>query len=708
MRCVRASAGQATPNPIDLPNAKIMLKKSCSQLALSIATLFSVTGLCVTPSAFADSTNGYVIEPQTMDRSVDPCTNIFDYSNGKWLKDNPIPADRSRYSAYDEITERNLAALKQIAESASANGANGTTAERLVGAYYHSGMDEAGIEAAGIKPLAEGLAQIAAIQNRGQLITTIAQMQKAGSAPLFNFYVDQDAKNTLRYIPQLAQGGLGLPERDYYLKHDPKTVQIRAKYVAHLEKMFTLVGDVPDVAKKEAAVVLNMETNLARASLSNTELRDPLVSYHLMTLSGLKKVDARTNWADYFQQIGIATPGEFNLGQPKFFKEAAHMLATESLTDWKIYLRWNLLNASANDLSSAFVNENFDFYGRTLAGTKELPPRWKRVLNNIDRNIGDALGELYVAKFFSPEAKASVLDMVNNIKAAMHQSIDHLDWMSAATKLEAIKKLNAINVKIGYPDQWRDYSTLVIDADSYANNNMRATQFEFNRMLAKLGKPIDRNEWGMTAPTVNAYYNPTMNEIVFPAGILQPPLYHQSADLAANYGNTGATIGHEMTHAFDDEGRQYDLNGNLKSWWTKQDEKNFLKRAIAIEKQFDEFNPIDDLHVNGKLTEGENIADLGGMKIALAALNTALKSNPQPELIDGLTQQQRFFVANAQSFRSEVRPEQLRLQLATDPHAPDYTRVIAPIANMPEFTAAFSCPVGKSPLRPIDKRVDIW
>ena len=680
-----------------------MLKKSC----FCIAALFSFGAISFSTYAFADSTNGFVIEPQTMDRSANPCTDIFEFANGKWLKDNPIPADRSRYSAYDEVTERNLAALKQIAESAASDG-KASPAARLVGDFYHSGMDEAGIEAAGFKPLADELAQIDAIQNRSQLITTIAQMHKLGSAPLFNFYIDQDAKNTLRYIPQMVQGGLGLPERDYYLKTDAKTVEIREKYVTHLEKMFALIGDTPDAAKRNAATVLAMETRLAKASLGNTDLRDPLVSYHLMTMTGLKKIDPHTNWADYFQQIGITNLHEFNVAQPKFFNEAGHMLMSVSLADWKTYLRWNLVNAAANDLSSGFVNENFDFYGRTLQGTKELPPRWKRVLTNIDKNIGDALGELYVAQFFSPESKAGVLAMVNNIKAAMRDSINHLDWMSAATKEQAIKKLNAINVKIGYPDTWRDYGTLKIDPGSYANNNMRANEYEFNRMLTKLGKPIDRNEWGMTAPTVNAYYNPTMNEIVFPAGILQPPLYHLNADLASNYGNTGATIGHEMTHAFDDEGRQYDLNGNLKSWWTKQDEKNFIKRALAIERQFDEINPIDDLHVNGKLTEGENIADLGGMKIALQALNTALKTNPQPELIDGLTQQQRFFVANAQSFRSVTRPEQLRLQLATDPHAPDYARVVAPVANMPEFSAAFSCPADKSPLRPADKRVDIW
>ncbi|PRC92324.1 M13 family metallopeptidase [Solimicrobium silvestre] len=682
-----------------------MFKKTPLQIGFAAALLCFAAPSFSAASGFV---NGLVIEPQTMDRSADPCTDFFEFSNGQWLKDNPIPEDRSRYSAYDEVTERNLSALKKIAENAAKNPDKATPAQRIVGAYFHSGMDEAGIEAAGAKPLAEGLAQIAAIQTRTQLMDAIAQQHQIGAAPLFNFYIDQDAKNTLRYIPQLAQGGLGLPDRDYYLKSDAKTLEIRSKYSAHLEKMFSLLGDTPEVAKHNAAIVLSMETRLARASMSKIELRDPQASYHLMTLAGLAKIDHGTDWTNYFNQIGLKAPGEINVAQPKFFAEAGHMLKNVKIADWQTYLRWNLVNASANDLSTAFVNANFDFYGRTLAGTKELQPRWKRVLTNIDKNVGDALGELYVAQFFSPAAKAGVLEMVNNIKVAMHESIDNLAWMSATTKLQAIKKLDAINVKIGYPDKWRDYSALVIDADSYANDNMRANQFEFKRMIAKLGKPIDRNEWGMTAPTVNAYYNPTMNEIVFPAGILQPPLYHLDADLASNYGNTGATIGHEMTHAFDDEGRQFNADGNLKSWWTKQDEKNFIQRASAIEKQFDEFNPIDNLHINGKLTAGENIADLGGMKIALQALRTALKGKPQVELIDGLTPEQRYFVANAQSFRGLTRPEQLRLQLATDPHAPEYARVLGPIANMPEFTAAFNCPADKSPLRPSNKLVNIW
>jgi putative endopeptidase len=472
--------------------------------------------------------------------------------------------------------------------------------------------------------------------------------------------------------------------------------------------MFGLLGDDATTAKRNAATVLSLETRLAKASLTKVQLRDPKSSYHLVDLKGLAKVDGKSPWTSYFKEIGLDQPGEFNLAHPQFFAEAGKMMSSLPLADWKTYLRWQLANARAEDLSSNFVTAHFDFYGRTLAGAKELKPRWKRVLINIDGNIGEAMGQLYVAKFFGPEAKAGVLDMVNNIKLAMRESIGKLDWMSDVTKEQAYKKLDTLNVKIGYPDKWRDYSTLTLVSDNYAENNMRSAEFEFKRNLNKLGKPIDRNEWGMTPPTVNAYYNPTMNEIVFPAGILQPPLYHVNADLAANYGNTGATIGHELTHAFDDEGRQFDAQGNLKSWWTKDDEKKFLVRAKAIENQFDEFNPIDKLHINGKLTEGENIADLGGMKIALAALRKAEETKPQPKLIDGLTWEQRYFVANAQSFRSSMRDEALRLQILTNPHAPDKYRVIAPIANMPEFSQAFQCSADKSPLRAEAKRVNIW
>jgi putative endopeptidase len=684
-------------------NKKIVLQRG----VLAGMLCFSVSVNAVTP--INATSNNLVVESQAMDQTADACIDFFQYANGTWLRDNPIPADRARYSAYDEITERNLLALKTIAENAAENlNREQGAAERLVGSYYQSGMNEAQIEADGAKPLAAGLLQINAIQTREELLSVIANQHQTGVASLFNFYVDQDAKNTTRYIPQIAQGGLGLPDRDYYLKTDLKTREIRQKYLIYLERLFALMGDQSDVAKQNAEVVMALETRLAKASLTKVQLRDPQASYHLMDVSGLQKLASHTLWANYFKDIGLAAPGQINVAHPKFIVEADRMLNSVPLAQWKTYLRLHLVNSWAKDLSSNFVDANFDFYGRTLAGTKELQPRWKRVLTTIDANVGEALGQLYVAKFFSPQAKAGVLEMVVNIKLAMRDSISKLVWMSDTTKQQAYKKLDTLIVKIGYPDTWRDYSSLQIDTGSFAINNMLADEFEFKRNLAKLAKPIDRNEWGMTPPTVNAYYNPTMNEMVFPAGILQPPLYHVGADPAANYGNTGATIGHELTHAFDDEGRQFDAQGNLKSWWTKQDEKNFLTRVTAIEKQFNEFNPIDKLHINGKLTAGENIADLGGMKVALKALRNSLKVTPQAAEIDGLSPEQRFFIANAQSFRGLMRDERLRLQLATDPHAPEKYRVIAPLANMPEFSKAFNCSAENSPLRAEAKRVSIW
>ncbi len=656
--------------------------------------------------AAAASGTALVLEPQTMDMSADPCTDFFQYANGKWLAANPVPADRSRYTAYDEVSERNLAALKALVEQAE-QGKTNVAAARLVGNYYKSGMDEAVIEAAGIKPLQAELSRIGALRNRAELPALLAHLHATGISPLFGFGIDQDAKNTARYIPQLGQGGLGLPDRDYYLKNDAKTRTLRGQYLAHVQRMLVLMGQTAGSAQRDAATVLALETRLAKASLSKVALRDPQQSYHLTTLKGLQKVAPQADWRGYFSGIGLETPGEFNVGQPAFFAEAARMLATVPLDQWQAYLRWHVINATASDLSQSFVDEDFDFKGRILAGTKELQPRWKRVLTTVDGNIGEALGELYVAKFFSPAAKAEALAMVGNIKQAMRETIDELSWMTTATKTEALKKLDAVVVKIGYPDRWRDYSSLKIEPTGYLENSLRAAQFEFRRNLAKLGTAIDRGEWGMTPSTVNAYYNPTMNEMVFPAGILQPPLFHVDADAAANYGNTGATIGHELTHAFDDEGRQFDASGNLKSWWSKADEAAFLKRAKTIEAQYDEIEPVPGVKINGKLTAGENIADLGGLKIALRALQMAQKSKPQP-VIDGLTPEQRFFVANAQSFRANIRPEKLRLQLATDPHAPERYRVLAPFANMPEFAAAFACPAERSPLRPESKRVVIW
>ncbi len=675
---------------------------------MRLSTLTAAVLLSLAQAALADAPgDNLVLESQTMDRKANPCTDFFQYANGKWLADNPIPADRSRYSAYDEVMERNLRDLKAIVEDA---GKTNGGAAHLVGDFYHSGMDEAAIEAAGAKPIAPMLQSIAAIDNRQALMDVLAGQTRMGMQPLYVFFVDQDARNTLRYIPQLTQGGLGLPDRDYYVKTDAKTRKIREQYLAHVEKMFTLLGESAEQAKADAATVMRMETRLARASMTNVEQRDPQATYHLMDLAKFSALDKHVDWAHYFEKIGLAQPGDMNVAQPKFFVEADHMIDTAPLKDWQTYLRWNLAHNSAPSLSNAFVEANFDFYGRVLAGTKEMQPRWKRVLRTIDGEAGEALGELYVAKAFGPDAKAAALEMVGNIKTAMRDDINGLVWMTPETKKRAMEKLDTLSVKIGYPDKWRDYSSLKITPDDYAGNVERANEFEFKRNLDKLGRPIDRNEWGMTPPTVNAYYNPTMNEIVFPAGILQPPLFHVKADAAANYGNTGATIGHELTHAFDDQGRQFDANGNLKNWWTKDDEKHFLARIANIEKQFDEFNPIDKLHINGKLTEGENIADLGGLKIALQAFLHSKEGQAelQAGTIDGLTAEQRFFVAYGQSFRSSQRDEELRLQILTNPHSPDKYRVVAPLANMPEFAKAFSCSGAQSPLRPVATRVDIW
>ena len=646
-----------------------------------------------------------------MNRDADPCADFFDYANGKWLAANPVPADRSRYTAYDEVSERNLAALKALVVEARSAGADATKPSRaaaLVGAFYRSGMDEARIEAAGAAPLAGELARIAGLKDRPALPVLLGHFHASGIAPLFGFGIDQDAKNTVRYVAQLGQGGLGLPDRDYYLNQDAKTRTMRAQYQSHVARMLALLGQTPAAAQRDAATVLALETRLARASLSKVALRDPQASYHLVDLPGLQKMAPHVDWRGYFTSVGLPAPGQFNVGQPLFFAEAAKMMTDVPLAQWRTYLRWQLVNAAASDLSQPFVDEDFAFKGRILAGTLELQPRWKRVLTTIDGAIGEALGELYVEKYFGPEAKAEALDMVTNIRLAMRETINELVWMTPATKTEALKKLDAVVVKIGYPERWRDYGTLQIDEQSYFDNSLRAAQFEFRRNLAKLGGPIDRGEWGMTPPTVNAYYNPTMNEMVFPAGILQPPLFHVKADAAANYGNTGATIGHELTHAFDDEGRQFDAAGNLKSWWSPADETAFLARAKVIETQYDDIMPIDGVHINGKLTAGENIADLGGLKIALRALMLSQKTRPQPAEIDGLSIVQRFFVAYAQSFRANIRPEKLRLQLATNPHSPEKYRVLAPLANMPEFAAAFACTPERSPLRPVDKRVDIW
>jgi putative endopeptidase len=523
---------------------------------------------------------------------------------------------------------------------------------------------------------------------------------------LFRFGSNQDAKDSTQVIGGASQGGLGLPERDYYLREDDKSKQLREAYLEHVAKMFRLLGDSADTAAAEAARVMTIETALARASMKNTDLRDPLKTYHKMTLAELKNLTPNFSWDNYFKLQNHPELAEINIGQPEFFKALDAQLTTTPLDDWKVYLRWHLVNAAAPGLPTAFVTQDFEFRGKTLTGAKEIQPRWKRCAQSTDRALGEAVGQAYVEKYFPPEAKARALLMVHNLIAALHDDLQTLPWMGPETRAEATAKLEAFAVKIGYTDKWRDYSALKIDRGSYAENQLRSAEFEFARRLNKIGRPVDRTEWGMTPPTVNAYNSSSMNEIVFPAGILQPPFYDPKADDAVNYGGMGAVIGHEITHGFDDHGSQYDGKGNLKNWWTDEDAKNFKARAACVSDQFDSYVVDGDLHENGKLVLGESIADLGGLTISYAAYEKSLQAKPRPADKDGFTPEQRFFLGWAQVWGANVRPEFARLQANTNEHPLPRFRGNGPLSNMEEFRKAFGCKKGDAMVR--EQACKIW
>ncbi|HYJ46265.1 MAG TPA: M13 family metallopeptidase [Pyrinomonadaceae bacterium] len=675
--------------------------------ALLVALCLSLN--IITGQTPATAQSGHGIDLQYMDRSVKPCQDFYQYANGNWLAKTAIPADRSSWGTGSELYEKNLTLLHEILEEAAKDtAAPKNSPQRKVGDFYRSGMDEARVEAEGAKPLAQEFARIEAVKDLPTLQEEIARLHKQNLSPAFNFFGYQDFKNSTRIIAWLYQGGLGLPNRDYYTKDDDKSKEIRTQYVAHVARMFELLGDKPEQAAKEAETVMGMETRLAKASMTPVEERDPNATYHRMTLKELNQLTPGLTWDHYFKSIGLSDPGDINVAQPEFYKEVARMMTGTSVGDWKTYLRWQLVNAEAGRLSSAFVNENFNFNGKVIRGTKELQPRWKRVLTATDTALGEALGQLYVARAFGPQAKAKAQELIMNLKAALRDRLKVLDWISEATRQQALKKLDAIAVKVGYPDKWRDYSSLNLDAGSYVTNAMRADEFEFQRNLGKIGKPIDRAEWSITTPTVDAYYNPNFNEIVFPAGILQPPFFDPQADDAVNYGGVGSVIGHELTHGFDDQGRQFDAEGNLKSWWTSEDEKNYNARAQLVETQYNEYVPLEALHINGKLTLGENIADLGGLKIAYLAFQKSLEGKERPPSIDGFTPEQRFFLSFAQNWRRNTRPEAVRLMLQSDPHSPPRFRVNGPVSNMPEFFQAFGCQPGDSGIRAAGAQVKIW
>lgn len=646
------------------------------------------------------------IDPKNLDLSAKPQIDFDQFANGGWKKANPVPAAYSRWGAFNEVEEHNQVALRAILERV-AKPESRNAIETQVGDFYASGMDRAAVESAGVAPLKPELSRIEALKSTQDVQTAIARLHRLGANAAFIFTSEQDPKNTTMVIAANGQGGLGLPDRDYYLREDEKSKNLRTQYIAHVQKMLELAGDSPEAAQAGAAAIMNLETALATGSKKRTELRDPVANYHKLPLAEVQKLTPHFDWPAYFKALEIPAPAEIDIGQPEFMQAFDAALASTPVSDWKTYLRWNLLRSTAPYLSSPFVDQDFAFYGKTLTGAQELRERWKRVLGTVDAYLGEALGQLYVKDNFPPESKLRMLKLVENLRLSLHDRIETLEWMDDATKAKALAKLAAFGVKIGYPEKWIDYSSVKIDRSSYVTNVLRAREFEVARELAKIGKPVDRQEWEMTPPTVNAYYHPTMNEIVFPAGILQPPFFDSKADDATNYGGIGAVIGHEMTHGFDDEGRQYDDHGNLTDWWTPESAKRFNERAAGIVKQFNGYTPIDDLHINGELTQGENIADLGGLKIAFAALQKTMIGQPRQE-VGGFTPEQRFFLSWATVWHTNIRDEALRLQLNTDPHSPAKFRVNGPLSNLDDFAKAFDVKEGAPMYRAAADRVSIW
>jgi putative endopeptidase len=625
-----------------------------------------------------------------MDKSVDPCNDFYQYACGNWIKNNPIPADQAEWGRFNELHEHNQLVLRNILEKTSAENSSRSPNDQKIGDYYFSCMDEAGINAKGITPLQPTLDRIAAMSSKDQLPQLMGYLHTNGVNALFSFGSEPDAKNSMMEIAGTDQGGLGLPDRDYYLKTDEKSVEMRKAYVAHITKMFELMGEPADKAAADAAVVMKLETALATASMDRVERRDPNKTYHKMTVVELQKLSPTFVWNGYFATLKGPTFTSLDVSEPEFVKGMNQMISTTSLDDIKTYLRWQALHTTAPMLPTDFVNENFNFYGKTLTGSKELRPRWKRCVQFTDGDLGEALGKAYVAEEFPPESKAATLKMVNELEAALKTDITELSWMTPETKKQALDKLAHITNKIGYPDKWRDYSTLTIVRGDALGNSLRANDFEFKRQLNKIGKPVDRAEWGMTPPTVNAYYNGQMNNINFPAGILQPPFYDPKVDNAVNYGAIGAVIGHELTHGFDDEGSQFDADGNLRNWWTAKDREQFDKLEACFVNEYDGFVAVDDVHVRGKLTLGENTADNGGLRVAHMALLDVLTTTPEKPT-DGYTPDQRFFVGWAQVWCESERPEFARMMAQVNEHSPGKYRVNGVVGNMEEFQKAFSC-----------------
>ncbi len=685
-----------------------MKKPHIAWSALLVLALVSLAS-AQPPQSVAGSALPYSpsLDVSSMDKSIDPCVDFYQYSCGGWQKKNPIPPDQVSWGVYGKLYQDNLNFLRGILEAAALTKAANGSVTQEIGDFYAACMDEPAIEKLGLGALKPELAAIVQLKSTHDLAPLVARLQLNLGGILFASGSRQDPDNSEQQIAGLSQGGLGLPDRDYYTKDDPKSKETRERYLLHVQKIFELSGDAADVAKKNAETVMRIETALATASMTRVEGRDPYKRKNKIKLADLEQLVPDFDWPAYFRALKTPQFEIINVAPPSFFKEVNARLKEEPIENWKTYLRFHTVNSYSPYLSSAFVQENFDFGSRYMRGAKELQPRWRRCVQFTDRDLGEALGQAYVKKVFSSELKASTVDMVRRIEDAMAQRIGQLDWMSPETKEQALTKLRGIRNKIGYPDKWRDYSSVKIARNDFLGNVQRGTEFERHRNFNKIGQPVDHGEWGMTPPTVNAYYSGQMNDINFPAGVLQPPLYDAKMDDAPNYGNTGGTIGHELTHGFDDQGAKFDAKGNLRDWWTKDDKQKFEERTKCVADQYAQYAVVDDIHINSRLTLGEDVADLGGEILAYVAWQGATKDKGL-KTVDGLTPEQRFFIGFAQWDCSNEREENMRLRAMTDPHSPSKYRINGVVVNMPDFARAFACKAGQPMVNPPAKVCKVW
>jgi putative endopeptidase len=642
-----------------------------------------------------------------MDRAVSPATDFYSFADGQWVKDNPIPADKARWGGFTQLAERNSYLIHGLLEDAAASAAPRGTPRREAGDFYVSAMDTNRLEKLRFEPIAGDLKRIDRLTSMRELFRLLARFHDEGLGSLFAAGVDADAKHSSIYALELHQGGLSLPDRDYYLKE--KFAAQRQAYREHAAKMFALLGEPPDRAAADAGIVLDLETALAQASRPREDLRDPDKNYNKFTKAELSAKNPDMSWQVYLSDRGLAGITYAIVGQPEFFEAVDKLLASRPLSDWKVYLRWHVLHAAAPFLCRDAGEENFNFFGKVLSGQLEQEPRWERASRTLNVSIGEAVGQLYVEKHFPPQAKARMNELVDNLKSVFLDHLEKVNWMTEATRAKALAKFARFTQKIGYPDKFRDYSSIKITRDDYLGNVRRAAAFEERRETARVGKPVDRTEWGMTPPTVNAYFNPSQNEIVFPAGILQPPFFDVTQDDAVNYGAIGVVIGHEITHGYDDQGRKFDADGNLNPWWTDADAKEFEARAQKVVEEYNAFEPLPGVHVNGKLTLGENLADLGGVSIAYDALERVLARDPSKrKTVDGYTPEQRFFISFAQVWRTNIRDAEARRLVLTDPHSPGRFRSFGPLVNYQEFFDAFDIKPGDPMWRAPELRARIW